>query len=221
MKVSIIVTAYNYGRYLERCLRSCLSQNYPQDSYEVIAVDDNSNDNTAEILKKFDHYSNYRFIINEKNVGVAEAANIGIRASLGQYFVRVDADDYVNEDLILFLTRYLMENHDAFCVSCDYVLVDDFENKIERKYAETNPISCGIMYRKDLVARFGLYNSGFRHREEEELRARLAEDYQIHHLRIPLYRYRMHNTNKTKNLNEMDEYKNYIDVLYEKDNPEK
>lgn len=216
MKVSIIVTSYNYGSYVERCLRSCLSQNFPQDDYEVIVVDDASTDDTRAALEKFGDHPNLKVIFNEKNVGVAEASNIGVRASRGQFFVRVDADDYVNRDFIFFLTRYLTDNHDAFCVSCDYFMVDDFGNKIERRYAETAPISCGIMYRTDLIMRLGLYNSEFRHREEEELRARLAQKYAIHHLCIPLYRYRMHSSNKTKNKEEMKRFLELKEMLHGK-----
>lgn len=213
MKASIIVTSYNYGAYIERCLRSCLSQNFPQNQYEVIVVDDASTDDTLAQLKKFESHSNFRYIVNEENVGVAESANRGIRASRGQYFVRVDADDYINADLLLFLSRYLAENHDAFCVSCDYILVDEFGNKLERRYAKDHPVSCGIMYRTDLIANFGLYNGNFRHREEEELRARLADYYKIHHLQIPLYRYRMHKSNKTKNLDEMDRFQTLVEEV--------
>ena len=54
------------------------------------------------------------------------------------------------------------------------------------------------MYRRDLLLEYGGYNDDFRHREEEELRKRLGDFYKIHHLKIPFYRYRMHNTNKTK-----------------------
>ena len=54
------------------------------------------------------------------------------------------------------------------------------------------------MYRRDLLVQFGGYDDSMRHREEEELRKRLGEFYKIHHLKIPFYRYRMHNSNKTK-----------------------
>ena len=210
MKVSIIVTSYNYSRYIERCLRSCISQNYPLDEYEVILVDDASTDNTVEILKKFEAFPNFRYIVNPKNLGVAGAANVGISSSFGRYFVRVDADDSIDADLLFFQVGYLEENHDAFCVSCDYYLVDEFGNRLERKYAEEAPIACGIMYRTDRMKKYGIYNDFFRHREEEELRVRLAEYYQIHHIQIPLYQYRMHNKNRTKNWFEMDKYRSLI-----------
>ncbi len=214
MKATIVITSFNYGRFLERCLRSCLDQNFPQNQYEVVLVDDASTDESREIIEKFAGVKKLHVILNEKNVGVAEASNRGILAARGQFFVRVDADDYINKDLLFFLTRYLADNHDAFCVSCDYVLVDEFSNKLERKHAETDPISCGIMYRSDLFRQYGMYNGEFRHREEEELRARLASYYKIHHLRLPLYRYRMHKSNKTKNTEEMKRYKELKELLH-------
>ena len=54
------------------------------------------------------------------------------------------------------------------------------------------------MYRRDLLLKMGGYNPTMRHREEEELRKRLGKYYNIHHLKIPFYRYRMHKNNKTK-----------------------
>ena len=211
MKVSIIITSYNYSRYIERCLRSCFSQNFPKKEYEVIVVDDASTDDTVEILEKFKFYPNFRYIVNKENVGVAKSANVGISACLGRYFIRVDADDYVNSEMLLFMVKYLESNINAFCVACDYILVDNFGKKLERKYAQNDPVSCGIMYRTDLITKYGMYNSDFRHREEEELRQRLADFYDIHYLNIPFYRYRMHDANKTKQLSEMERYKKILE----------
>jgi glycosyltransferase involved in cell wall biosynthesis len=193
--VSVVITNYNYGKYLPRCIRSCLSQT--DVNMEIIVVDDRSEDNSIESLSPF--VDNITLIVNKENKGVAASANIGIRAAKSQFVIRVDADDFVNSDMCSYMRRYLNDNHDAFCVSCDYVLVDSHENIIERKYAEEDNISCGIMYRRDLLVELGGYNPDMRHREEEELRKRLGDYYKIHHLRIPFYRYRMHNSNKTKN----------------------
>lgn len=206
MKVSIIITSYNYSCYIERCIRSCLGQNFPKDQFEVILVDDASTDNTLEIVQKFKQFSNFRLIVNPKNLGVAAAANIGIREALGQFVIRVDSDDFVNANMVLFLSTYLEANHDAFAVACDYILVDEHENIIERRYADQDPISCGIMYRRDLLVRLGLYDPEFRHLEEKELRLRLGDYYKIHYLHIPFYRYRMHKDNKTKKLEEISQY---------------
>ena len=199
--VSIIITNYNYEKFIARCVRSCLSQKNV--NAEVIVVDDFSDTSVDNILKPFG--TNVTLIKNKTNLGVAESSNVGLRSSKAQFVIRVDADDFVNSDMCYFMKTYLESNHDAFCVSCDYILVDDYENIIERKYAEKENISCGIMYRRDLLLEMGGYNVEMRHKEEEELRKRLGEYYNIHHLRIPFYRYRMHNSNKTKE----KEYKNW------------
>ena len=192
--VSIIITNYNYKKYLLRCIRSCLAQKNV--GVEIILIDDCSTDGSLKLLNPFKN--DIKIIKNRRNLGVAASANIGFEASRSQFVIRVDADDFVSPDMCSYMERYLESNHDAFCVSCDYVLVDGHENVIERKYAEKDGISCGIMYRRDLLLEMGGYNSKMRHREEEELRKRLGDFYNIHHLKIPFYRYRMHETNKTK-----------------------
>lgn len=198
MKTSIIITSYNYAQYIERCVRSCLNQYHIDNTNEIIVVDDCSSDNTLQILEKFRRFPNVHIIANKQNVGVAEAANIGIRESVGQFIVRVDADDYIREEFIFFLRSYLEVNRDAFGVASDYFLVDEREQVIRRGYSDVEPISCGIMYRRDLLVQAGLYNPDFRHMEEAELRHRLGDRYMLLHFRMPLYRYRMHNANKTK-----------------------
>ncbi len=192
--VSVIVTNYNYEKYISRAVRSCINQSHV--NHEVIVVDDCSTDNSVKVLQPFKEQ--IKIVSTGTNGGVAVAANKGVSESRGQFFIRVDADDYVNSDMCYMMKTYLEANHDAFCVSCDYLMVDDYENVLERRFAELQNISCGIMYRRDLFLSMGGYNGKMRHREEEELRKRLGQDYKIHHLKIPFYRYRMHNTNKTK-----------------------
>ena len=214
MKVSIIITSYNYAPYIERCVRSCLTQNFDKKNYEVIVVDDASTDKTIEIIKKYAKYPNFRIIQNKKNVGVAESANIGIRESFGQFVVRVDADDYINANLILFLSAYLEANNQLLGVAADYICVNDDEKPLKRFSAQKRAISCGIMYHKDLLVKMGLYNPDFRHREEKELRRRLGDKYRIDYLRIPLYRYRIHGNNKTKQAKELRKFESKIKKLY-------
>ena len=81
--VSIIITNYNYGKYLSRCLRSCLNQKHID--CEVIVVDDVSTDNSDKIIKPF--LNDIIYIKNKKNLGVAASSNIGIENSRGRYFV--------------------------------------------------------------------------------------------------------------------------------------
>ena len=112
--VSIIITNYNYGKYLARCVRSCLAQKHTD--VEIIVVDDCSTDNSLEVLSSY--AKDVKIIINKKNVGVAASANVGIKAARSQFVIRVDADDFVNANMCYIMKHYLEANHDAFCVSC-------------------------------------------------------------------------------------------------------
>ncbi len=213
MKVSIIITSYNYGAFIERCLRSCNEQSLPKSEYEIIVVDDFSSDNTETIVGNLNWINNLTYIKNKKNLGVAATSNVGMRRAKGRYVIRVDADDYVSSDFIYLLSKYLESNPEALGVSCDYFLVDNNEQKIKRVYASEYPVSCGIMYRKDILIKHGMYNPDWRHREEEELRKRMGNLYQIHSLRIPLYRYRQHDNNKTKQKDYKTTKKDLLNVV--------
>ncbi len=76
-KISVIVTAHNYGRYLSECLDSIIRQTI--DSCEIIIVDDGSTDNTDEMLRKYEEHIDK--IIKLNGSGVAVASNEGIRNS--------------------------------------------------------------------------------------------------------------------------------------------
>jgi glycosyltransferase involved in cell wall biosynthesis len=209
MIVSIIITTYNYERYIERAIRSCLDQSLAKHQYEVIVVNDCSTDNTAKILENYN--GDVKVYNLEKNVGLAAARNFGIKKALGQFIVFLDADDYIQRDLLLIQKTFLSENNRLDAVSVDYYLVDERGNHLQHVNAEEKPVACGIMFRKDLLFDIGLYDENFRAREEEDLRRRFLKQHAIYNIILPLYRYRMHDNNLTKNNEEMDKYKQKLD----------
>lgn len=199
--ISLIITSYNYGHFLERSIRSAIEQSIEKDAYEIIVIDDASTDHTALILENFQE--NIRAIRFEKNMGLAAARNEGVRKARGQFVIFLDADDYIHRDLLRVQKLFLEENNSIDAVSTDYYVVDERGNHLKHVNAEQNPIACGIMFRKDFLINIGLYDESFRAREEEDLRIRWTRTYGIYNLIIPLYRYRMHDQNLTKNHDEM------------------
>ena len=206
--VSVIITAYNYERYIERAIRSCLDQSLSKKQYEVIVVNDCSKDKTAAILENYK--DEIRIFNLEKNIGLAAARNFGVKKALGQFVIFLDADDYIQRDLLMIQQTFLNENNMLDAVSVDYYLVDERGTHIEHVDSERKPIACGIMFRKDLLIDIGLYDETFRAREEEDLRIRFLKKYSIYNIILPLYRYRMHDNNLTKNEKEMEKYKNKL-----------
>jgi glycosyltransferase involved in cell wall biosynthesis len=213
MLVSVIITSYNYARYLERAIRSALNQSLPTKSFEVIVVDDCSTDESHLIL---DNYAEDVKVINmEKNSGLSAARNAGIKKAKGQFVVFLDADDYIQTDLLKVLSVFLTENNRLDAIAVDYYLVNEYGDHLEWVSSNEKPVACGIMFRKDLLFDIGLYDETFRAREEEDLRKRFLAKHNIFHIPLPLYRYRMHDNNLTKNTEEMEKH---AQMLNEKHN---
>ena len=202
--VSVIITTFNYGKYIERAIRSCIDQTLDNSHYEIIIVNDCSTDFTEKILENYE--SEVRVFNLKKNIGLSAARNFGIKQSKGQFIVFLDADDYFHKSLLGVEKLFLEENNKLDAVSVDYFQVDERGNHQKYFNAEKNPIACGIMFRKDLLYDVGLYDEKFRAREEQELRVRFEKKYKIHNLSIPLYRYWIHDDNLTKNNAKMDHY---------------
>jgi len=197
MKVSLIITNYNYSKFLNRSIRSAFIQNYPVEKYEIIIVDDSSTDWSREIIESYGKL--IRAIYLDRNVGLAEARNIGIKAAKGEYIFFLDADDYLNRDLIFIESMFLDLNPDWHAVACDYYNVDNDENVIERNSCTKMPIACGIMFRKENFLEVGMYDKNFRMHEDKDLYIRFSKKYKIRHIELPLYRYRQHDSNISHN----------------------
>lgn len=91
--VSIIIPVYNVENYLSQCLDSILSQ--PFRDFEVILVDDESNDSSPEICMQYAAGDARIKVIRKKNGGAAAARNTGIKAASGKYILFIDGDDYI------------------------------------------------------------------------------------------------------------------------------
>lgn len=211
--LSIVITNYNYGRFLERCVRSCHDQkNIELRDIECVIVDDKSSDNSRQIIQ--DIIKNYpkldlKVIFNEKNSGLPFSRNVGIKKSKHRYVTFLDADDYLHENFSFMTTSFMKMNPSCACVAADYVTVDSDEKHIERKYHPEEPIACGIVFKKQLFYDIGLYDESFLMCEEEELmhRIKTKNNNSVKYLEMPLYRYRKHESNITNNKKEHLKYK--------------
>ena len=88
---SIVTISFNQGKYLERCIKSIINQNF--DSFEYILVDALSTDNSRDIINKYK--TKIDKIIIEKDLGPADGLNKGFKLATGKYYYYLNADDEI------------------------------------------------------------------------------------------------------------------------------
>ena len=213
IEVSIIIPVYNGQEFISRCLRSLLDQSYPKDKFEIIVINDGSSDLTEYALSQFGE--SITVINNSKNKGLPQSLNTGIKIANGEYLVRVDSDDYVNTNYIAFLLQYLNENPHYDAIACDYYQVDENEVIVKRENCLENPIGCGIIFSCKHIKEINLYDEEMKFNEEKDLRIRFEKKYKVGRLELPLYRYRQHSANNTKNIALMTKFNSLLKKKHE------
>lgn len=129
--VSIIIATYNRGQYIQKALNSIYDQTYS--NKEVIVVDDNSRDNTQEVLSQYQHSQNFKVIKPEKKAGRIVARDIGIEQSSGTYIAILDSDDWWSDSTKLEQQiEFLEKNPEYVLVGGGLVKVDGSGKEILR-----------------------------------------------------------------------------------------
>ena len=132
VKVSVIVPVYNVEAYLEKCLESLGRQTLKE--IEIIVVNDESPDNSQQIIDKYQ--KKYKTIHGyiKKNGGVSDARNFGISKSSGEYIAFVDGDDYVELDMYEKMYKKATSgNFDIVVCDLNYVYEDDRKVRVSSK----------------------------------------------------------------------------------------
>ncbi len=129
-EVSIIIDTYNYGRFIEDAIESCLNQTFPQKDFEIIVVDDGSKDDTPERVKKYKDKIRY---IYKENEGQASAFNLGFENSKGKYIFFLDADDYFLPHKIEKVVEEFEKYEDVIYVSNGAKLIDEEKREIHKE----------------------------------------------------------------------------------------
>lgn len=205
MKASIIITCHNREMFVSRAIRSAISQRFRRDEFEVIVVDDGSTDHSRAIIRDFG--DEVIPIFHKRNRGLPIARNSGTRKARGRFVLHLDSDDYMHDDLLYMTYQHLALNPEWGAAACDYYIVDTLERQLERRSAEKHPLACGVLFRKELLMRIGLYDPAMRACEDEDLRVRFAEKFRIGHIQLPLYRYTKHNGNMTNDTEHIEHYR--------------
>ena len=124
--ISIVVSIYNIEKYIRQCIQSIISQTYKD--WELILVDDGSNDSSPEICREYcELYENTR-LIEQENRGLSGARNRGLLEAKGEYVYFVDGDDMLDKRALESFIKYLDTSPDFIIGQMMYFV--DGENEL-------------------------------------------------------------------------------------------
>jgi glycosyltransferase involved in cell wall biosynthesis len=125
-KVSVVIPSYNYGRFLDEAIQSVLNQTYSD--FELIIIDDQSTDNTDEVVQKYLHDERVAYHKNEKNLGLGGNFNKCLEYANGEYIKFLLADDFFQPELLASFVE-VMDQYPRVSLVTSYRQTIGAENK--------------------------------------------------------------------------------------------
>jgi glycosyltransferase involved in cell wall biosynthesis len=213
-RVSFVVPCYNYGRYVRQAIDSLLGQTF--EALEVIAVDDNSTDDTAAVLATYAGNPRVRVVRHDRNYGPFGSYNDGLALAQGEYTGVMDADDFAaRPDAVARQVAILDANPDVGFVYFPLFQVDESGAPLQtlrlhagdyvRDGLEVFPdffqANClphsGVLVRQSAREAVGDYDLDLPHAADWDLFLRLSARFDVAYIDDPLYTYRIHGDNRS------------------------
>jgi glycosyltransferase involved in cell wall biosynthesis len=226
-KVSIIITCHNYGRFLPKAIDSVISQTF--DDWQVIVVNDGSTDNSAEVASRYEANEKIS-VLTLDGIGLAKAANRGIAASSGEYVIRLDADDYFDENILHVLTNILDRHPEYGMVYPDYYRVSKYGEIIDQvrqpkvndevKLLDRSALAAGALYRRSCYDTLGGYCEELQYQEDYDFWIRFIENFLVYNVQLPLMYYRQHGASMSTNTEKRMEARRYVKQKFADDSRE-
>lgn len=214
--ITVIVPIYNTSKYLDKCINSIIKQTY--ENIDIILINDGSNDNSQEICEKYQKKDKRIRLINQKNKGVSKARNKGLELSKGKYISFIDADDFIEQNMLEKMYENISKTQSDVTV-CGYDFYKNGKYKFikgknytlekEKKYEGIFNFSvCNKLYKKEILENIKFDN--------KKIAEDIAFNFKVFQkinkisfiLKTPLYHYRIRKESASNTYNE-----NHLEVL--------
>jgi len=203
--VTIYITNYNYGRFLKEAVESVVAQTF--NDFELIIIDDGSDDNSRTIIEQYEKRKRF-FTVFQKNKGLNASNNVALKMARGKYIMRLDADDYLAPQAVEIMVAELERNIDYALVFPDYFMVDEEGEVIHqvRRYNFESDVTlldqpahgACTMIRTEVLEVVGGYDQDFTRQDGYDLWLTITSQYSVKNINLPLFYYRQHSNNLTK-----------------------
>ena len=204
--VTVYIPSHNYGKFVGSAIESVLKQSLSD--WELLLIDDGSSDNTLEVLNLYKAHPKIR-IFQTQGIGLPAVCNLAISNANGKYLIRLDGDDLFHEDILLVLANQLEQNPNAALAFPDYFLMDDFgdvyhHEQRERIFdgnhiADKPPNGAGTLMRTSILKDLGGYREDLGAQDGLDIWTRIENKFAVKNVNLPLFYYRRHDSNLTKN----------------------
>ena len=201
-RVTIYVPSHAYGHFLAQSLESVFRQSLA--CWELIIISDGSTDCTLEVAQQFAARApeKVRVIANDVPMGLRACANTALELARGDYFMRLDADDFLDENALLVLSHFLDSHPTIGLVYPNWTFVDESGKALGIEYRkragsedQTQDLpahgACTLIRRRVLKA-VGGYDTRFKAQDGHELWLKALHQFGIGNVETPLFFYRQH-----------------------------
>ena len=206
-KVTVYITSHNYGKFLREAVDSVIEQSLT--NWELFIVDDGSTDDTYEIAKDYAVTdSRITPIKHEEAKGLRASANEVLEIAGGEYVVRLDADDYFDENALLVLSDYLDRHSDVGLVYPNWTYIAEngsFMGIEQRKKVGTEAQVLDLpahgactMVRRRVLKSVGGYDTQHDSQDGHELWLKVLHRYGVGNVSTPLFFYRQHGSSMSR-----------------------
>ncbi len=183
--VSVVIATKNEEAHIENCLRSIKDQSYPQDHMEIVVVDNASNDRTKEIALA------YTERVFDKGPERSAQRNFGAEQSRGEYFIYLDADMVLSEELVGNCVDLVRGKPEVIALYIPEIVTGDVffsrVRRFERSFYDGTVIDCARFIRRNIFLELGGFDLNLTGPEDWDLDKRLRKRGHIDLVQAPLY----------------------------------
>lgn len=141
MKLTIIIPVYNIKEYIERCVLSL--GNISDTQIEILMIDDGSTDGSDIVCDKLSQTNKSVKVIHQKNMGLSEARNTGIKNASGDYIFFVDGDDYLSDGAIGYILNAINTYSDIYIIDHANIYEGIKKEIVEKKFKPNVSVMSG------------------------------------------------------------------------------